>query len=92
MAAAQMKIKSYQMAISSLDVVIRCQPDNVKALYRKGKVRIMWVYLRGKSLSRPEKGTLNFNFLICYFNKIRIHGVLIIFYSTISRTFFELVW
>ena len=38
LAAAQMKIKAFETALSSVETVLRCQPDNVKALYRKGKV------------------------------------------------------
>lgn len=39
MAAAQMKVEAYDIALKSLEAILRCQPDNVKALYRKGKVR-----------------------------------------------------
>ena len=38
LAAAQMKISAYDTALSSVDNVLRCQPENVKALFRKGKV------------------------------------------------------
>ncbi|XP_065569618.1 peptidyl-prolyl cis-trans isomerase FKBP8-like isoform X2 [Artemia franciscana] len=38
MAAAQIKSEALDAAIKSLDVVLKCQPNNVKALYRKGKV------------------------------------------------------
>ncbi|KAG7165749.1 Peptidyl-prolyl cis-trans isomerase FKBP8-like [Homarus americanus] len=37
MGAAQMKIEAYDMALKSLDTVLKCQPNNVKALFRKGK-------------------------------------------------------
>lgn len=38
MAAAQMKIEAYDAALKSVDNVLRCQKDNVKAIYRKSKV------------------------------------------------------
>ncbi|XP_047111052.1 70 kDa peptidyl-prolyl isomerase-like [Schistocerca piceifrons] len=38
LAAAQMKIKAYDAALKSVDNVLRCQPQNVKALFRKGKI------------------------------------------------------
>lgn len=40
LAAAQMKVSTYDTALKSIDQVLRCQPDNVKALFRKGKVWI----------------------------------------------------
>lgn len=38
LAMAQMKISAYDAALKSVDTVLRCQPNNVKALFRKGKV------------------------------------------------------
>lgn len=38
LAAAQMKIKAFDSALSSVESVLRCQPRNVKALFRKGKI------------------------------------------------------
>ena len=38
MAVAQMKIEAYDVALKSLDNVLMCQKNNVKALFRKGKV------------------------------------------------------
>lgn len=38
MGAAQIKVEAYDVALKSLDAVLRCQPGNVKALFRKGKV------------------------------------------------------
>lgn len=38
MAAAQIKLNLYDAALNSLQTVLRCQPDNIKALYRKAKV------------------------------------------------------
>lgn len=38
MAAAQIKLELYEAALNSLQTVLRCQPNNVKALYRKAKV------------------------------------------------------
>lgn len=37
LAAAQIKLDSFDVAIRSLDTILKCQPDNVKANYRKGK-------------------------------------------------------
>lgn len=38
MAAAQIKLGHYDAALNLLQTVLRCQPENVKALYRKAKV------------------------------------------------------
>ena len=38
MCAAQMKIEAYEAALKSVEHVLRCQKDNVKAIYRKAKV------------------------------------------------------
>lgn len=38
MAAAQMKIEAYDAALKSVEHVLRCQKDNVKAIYRKAKI------------------------------------------------------
>ncbi|XP_031618502.1 peptidyl-prolyl cis-trans isomerase FKBP8 [Contarinia nasturtii] len=38
LAAAQMKISAFDVALVSVDNVLRCQPENVKALFRKGKI------------------------------------------------------
>ena len=38
MAAAQLKLQAYGPALTSVGAVLRCQPKNVKALFRKGKV------------------------------------------------------
>uniref|UniRef100_A0A1L8DTN4 peptidylprolyl isomerase n=1 Tax=Nyssomyia neivai TaxID=330878 RepID=A0A1L8DTN4_9DIPT len=38
LAAAQTKIQAYDVALKSIENVLRVQPDNVKALYRKGKI------------------------------------------------------
>ncbi|KAK9709918.1 Tetratricopeptide repeat [Popillia japonica] len=38
MAAAQIKLGLYDPALNSLETVLRCQPHNVKALYRKAKI------------------------------------------------------
>lgn len=38
LAAAQLKIGSLDAALMSVENVLRCQPDNVKALFRKAKV------------------------------------------------------
>lgn len=38
MAQAQMKIQAYEAALKSVENVLSCQPNNVKALFRKGKI------------------------------------------------------
>uniref|UniRef100_A0A6B2EAK5 peptidylprolyl isomerase n=1 Tax=Phlebotomus kandelakii TaxID=1109342 RepID=A0A6B2EAK5_9DIPT len=38
LAAAQTKIQAYDTALKSIENVLRVQPDNVKALYRRGKI------------------------------------------------------
>lgn len=38
MGAAQMKIEAYDAALKSVEHVLRCQKDNVKAIYRKAKI------------------------------------------------------
>jgi hypothetical protein len=41
LAAAQMKIKAYDAALQAVENVLRCQPNNVKAVFRKGKVLVL---------------------------------------------------
>ena len=36
LAAAQIKTQAYEAALKSVENVLRCQPQNVKALFRKG--------------------------------------------------------
>lgn len=38
LAAAQTKIDALEAAMKSVETVLVCQPNNVKALYRKGKI------------------------------------------------------
>lgn len=38
LAQAQMKILAYDTALKSIDQVLMCNPNNIKALYRKGKI------------------------------------------------------
>lgn len=38
MAAAQLKVENYDGALTSLQTVLRCQPNNLKAHFRKAKV------------------------------------------------------
>lgn len=38
LAAAQTKIDALEAAMKSVETVLTCQPNNVKALYRKGKI------------------------------------------------------
>ncbi|XP_024943518.1 peptidyl-prolyl cis-trans isomerase FKBP8 isoform X2 [Cephus cinctus] len=44
LAAAQMKCDAYDSAQRSVENVLRCQPQNVKALFRKGKI----LHVRGE--------------------------------------------
>lgn len=37
-----MKIEAYEAALKSVEHVLRCQKDNVKAIYRKAKVINYW--------------------------------------------------
>jgi len=37
LSAGQLQVKAYKMAIQSLDTVLQFEPENVKALFRKGK-------------------------------------------------------
>lgn len=47
MAAAQMKIEAYEAALKSVEHVLRCQKENVKAIYRKSKVIIFYAPILG---------------------------------------------
>lgn len=38
LAAAQMKTQAYNAALESVENVLRCQPQNMKALFRKGNI------------------------------------------------------
>ncbi|XP_053685425.1 peptidyl-prolyl cis-trans isomerase FKBP8 [Sabethes cyaneus] len=38
LALAQLKISAYDAALKSVDHVLQCQPNNAKALFRKGKI------------------------------------------------------
>uniref|UniRef100_A0A182JU29 peptidylprolyl isomerase n=1 Tax=Anopheles christyi TaxID=43041 RepID=A0A182JU29_9DIPT len=38
LALAQLKISAHEAALKSVDHVLKCQPNNAKALYRKGKI------------------------------------------------------
>lgn len=38
LAAAQMKTQAYDAALKSVESVLSCQPQNVKALFRKGNI------------------------------------------------------
>ena len=38
LAAAQMKTQAYDAALKSVESVLSCQPQNVKALFRKGSI------------------------------------------------------
>ena len=38
MAAAQLKLQAYDAALTSVESVLKSQPNNSKALFRKGKV------------------------------------------------------
>lgn len=41
LALAQLKISAHEAALKSVDHVLKCQPNNAKALYRKGKVCVL---------------------------------------------------
>ncbi|CAG0884750.1 unnamed protein product [Cyprideis torosa] len=63
LAVAQMNMEAYDGALSSLDRVLSCQPQNVKALFRKGKClrlkgeldEAVQVLRRGLDVSPNEK-------------------------------------
>ena len=38
LALAQLKILAYEAALTSVEHVLKCQPNNAKALFRKGKI------------------------------------------------------
>lgn len=38
LALAQLKISAYEAALKAVEQVLKCQPSNAKALYRKGKI------------------------------------------------------
>ncbi len=38
LAQAQMKIGAFDAALKSIETVLKCQPQNIKALFRKGKI------------------------------------------------------
>ncbi|XP_067002036.2 peptidyl-prolyl cis-trans isomerase FKBP8 [Anabrus simplex] len=65
LAAAQMKIKSFDTALESVEKVLICQPENVKALFRKGKILaakgetpVAITVLRQASQLEPESKTI----------------------------------
>lgn len=43
LAASQLKLDHYRAALRSCSLVLEHQPDNIKALFRKGKVGHGWV-------------------------------------------------
>lgn len=45
MAAAQIKMELWDNALNSLQIVLRCKPDNIKAHFRKAKVHIQLYWL-----------------------------------------------
>lgn len=45
LAASQLKLDHYRAALRSCSQVLEHQPDNIKALFRKGKVRCSCVML-----------------------------------------------
>lgn len=46
LAASQLKLDHYRAALRSCSLVLEHQPDNIKALFRKGKVGHGWVGYR----------------------------------------------
>lgn len=47
LAASQLKLDHYEAALKSCNQVLELQPDNIKALFRKGKVRAFCVWVAG---------------------------------------------
>lgn len=45
LSVAQLKMNSPDDALHSVEIVLKLQPNNVKALFRKGKVRIFNTFL-----------------------------------------------
>lgn len=43
LAMTQIKIAAYDAALTSVEHVLRCQPNNSKALYRKGRVSVKFI-------------------------------------------------
>lgn len=71
LAASQLKLDHYEAALKSCNLVLEHQPGNIKALFRKGKVRldVRWVLLsllRGVTESR-DKGQTSAVLLSLYF-------------------------
>ncbi|XP_033210522.1 peptidyl-prolyl cis-trans isomerase FKBP8 [Belonocnema kinseyi] len=50
LAAAQLKTQAYEAALKSVENVLGCQPQNIKALFRKGKI----LHLKGEHLKAYE--------------------------------------
>lgn len=55
---AQIKISAFDAALKSVENVLRCQPNNSKALYRKGRV-----CKESKKQVCPIKGYFTYRFL-----------------------------
>lgn len=57
MAAAQIKMQMFDAALNSLETVLRCQPGNLKAHFRKAKVYIgkNELHMAMKSLRKAEE-------------------------------------
>lgn len=46
LAMAQIKVSAYDAALASVENVLRCQPNNSKALFRKGRVSFfLFIYI-----------------------------------------------
>lgn len=43
LAQAQMKVGAFDTALKSVETVLTCQPNNVKALFRKAKVTLLFL-------------------------------------------------
>uniref|UniRef100_A0A182ST41 Uncharacterized protein n=1 Tax=Anopheles maculatus TaxID=74869 RepID=A0A182ST41_9DIPT len=54
LALAQLKISAHEAALKSVDHVLKCQPNNAKALYRKGK-ELSKLILKSKREARNER-------------------------------------
>lgn len=59
LAASQLKLDHYEAALKSCNLVLEHQPGNIKALFRKGKVRLgAWPsFLHGVVESRTKEQT-----------------------------------
>lgn len=50
LALAQIKIAAYDVALKSVDYVLQCQPNNAKALFRRGKVICLFFFVTNANI------------------------------------------